>query len=205
MRATTARLWFSRAADGFLVVLDSVRPEDLDRPGLGVWDVRGLLGHASRAFTTIETYLDAPTDGLAGLAGTVGYYRSGQSALADPDAVAQRGRIAGEELGEDPVERFREVASRVRTRLGAVSDSTRLATPLGVLVLGDYLPTRAFELTVHGIDLARAIGADVPQGLVIAARDALQLAIELAGPDGAPDLLLTLTGRQQLTEGFSVV
>ena len=31
-----------------------------DRPGLGDWDVRALVGHTSRSLLTVETYLARP-------------------------------------------------------------------------------------------------------------------------------------------------
>jgi len=34
---------------------------------------------------------------------------------------------------------------------------TPVATPVGGMTLRVYLPTRAFELTVHGLDLVRAL------------------------------------------------
>ena len=42
----------------------------------------------------------------------------------------------------------------IETDLVAAADNAVAATPLGGIRPIDYLPTRAFELTVHGIDLA---------------------------------------------------
>lgn len=72
--------------------------------------------------------------------------------------------------------------------------------------LADYLPTRTFELTVHNLDLARAIGAPVPAAIGPAISEACGLAGRLAGchPQAA-ELLLMLTGRTQLPTGLSVV
>ena len=71
--------------------------------------------------------------------------------------------------------------------------------------LHTYLPTRTFELAVHGLDIARATGLsfDVPddvldEAMVLAAR------IGVATGDGET-LLLALTGRAALPASFSVV
>ena len=52
------RLAFEQAADFYLATVDRIRPDQWDQPGLGVWSVRDLVGHTSRAFLTVETYLD---------------------------------------------------------------------------------------------------------------------------------------------------
>jgi hypothetical protein len=71
--------------------------------------------------------------------------------------------------------------------------------------LGDYLPTRTFELAVHTADLAAALGVppDVP---ATAAAQALQVVTGLALAHGlAGPLLLAATGRPGLPAGFSVL
>ena len=68
-----------------------------------------------------------------------------------------------------------------------------------------YLPTRVFELAVHSLDIAAAI--DVPPSLPAAVLgDALHLAAEIALLRGDGErLLLSLTGRRALPDGYSVV
>ena len=83
------------------------------------------------------------------------------------------------------------------------SAGTELVTTIaGGMRLADYLPTRTFELVVHGLDLARALGEplDVPAR---PAAEALSLVAGLAVTRGqAGALLLAATGR---TTGFSVL
>jgi hypothetical protein len=50
---------FEEAAQAFVELVGQVRG-DWDRPGLGVWDLRSLVGHAARALVTVTTYLDRP-------------------------------------------------------------------------------------------------------------------------------------------------
>ena len=71
--------------------------------------------------------------------------------------------------------------------------------------LGDYLPTRTFELVVHTADLATAPGvpAEVP---ATAAARAFHMIADLAVADGlAGPLLFAATGRPSLLAGYSVL
>jgi hypothetical protein len=69
----------------------------------------------------------------------------------------------------------------------------------------EYLPTRTFELVVHGLDLQTALGLPLsaPAGPLAST---LRLATDLALAQGlGPALLLTLTGRRPLPEGACVL
>ena len=48
---------FRRAASGFVEAVSSLGDADWIRPALGAWDVRALVGHTSRALSTVDTYL----------------------------------------------------------------------------------------------------------------------------------------------------
>jgi hypothetical protein len=54
-----SRAAFADAA-GWFVRTAALVGDRWDRPGLGVWDVRSLVGHTSRALVTVETYLARP-------------------------------------------------------------------------------------------------------------------------------------------------
>ncbi|MEU7901422.1 maleylpyruvate isomerase N-terminal domain-containing protein [Actinoplanes sp. NPDC049118] len=174
-----------------------------DAPGLGEWDVRALVGHTSRSLLTVEAYLARPA-AAAELASPGDYYRATRAAAAGA-AVAARGRDAGVALGADPPAAVAELAARVVALVGA-RDGTELVTTIaGGMRLGDYLPTRTFELAVHTADLAAAIGApaEVP---ATAGAQALRVVTDLAVADGlAAPLLLAATGRPGLPAGFSVL
>ena len=80
-----------------------------------------------------------------------------------------------------------------------------LTTIAGGMRLEEYLRTRTFELVVHGLDLGEASGI-APAFAQEALVDATTLAAEVAALTGrAPELLLAVTGRGALPEGFSVV
>ena len=200
-----AREWFEGAATGVVELLPGLAGR-LDHPGLGVWDVRALLGHTSRALLTIEHYLDAERRCTEPeLASAADYFQRARAGLADAEAVARRGVDSGAALGADPVGAVREHARRVVALVAATTDDATVTTPLGTMRLRDYLPTRAFELTVHGIDLARATGQAVPALLLERAASCLELIAGLAAPEQRLELLLAATGRASLPEGFSVV
>jgi len=54
-----SRMAFADAA-GWFVRTAAIVGDRWDRPGLGEWDVRSLVGHTSRALLTVETYLARP-------------------------------------------------------------------------------------------------------------------------------------------------
>jgi hypothetical protein len=174
-----------------------------ERPGLGEWDIRALVGHTSRSLLTVEAYLARPA-GSVDVASTAGYYRATSKAAAGP-AVAARGREAGAALGADPPAAVAAIAARVLALIGTCDGTELLTTIVGGMRLADYLPTRTFELAVHCADLAAALGmpAQLP---ATAAAQALHLIADLAAtPDLAGPLLLAATGRRALPPGFTVL
>ena len=197
-----SRRAFTDAADWFVHTAALVG-DRWDRPGLGEWDVRALVGHTSRSLVTVDTYLffrAVPMD----FTSATDYFRETTTAAADA-AVAARGRDAGTALGRDPAAAVAEIAARV-VALVDTQDGTELVTTIaGGMRLGDYLPTRTFELAVHTADLATALGVppDVP---ATAAAQALHVVTGLALAHGlAGPLLLAATGRPGLPAGFSVL
>ena len=199
--------WFRDGAEAFTAVVDAIRPDQWELPGLGEWSVRDLTGHTSRALLTVRSYLrpDEPSDSPE-LAGPVGYYRAVRDSGASPAAVAERGRQAGRALGPDPAATVTSMARDVSALLETVSGESIIASPFGTIRLRDYLPTRAFELTVHTLDLTRSTGAEPPPALTRRIPAALRFAVDLGVAQGSGEaLLLALTGRTPLIPGFSFV
>jgi len=204
MDARRVRAIYLSAAQGFLELVEQVPGTAWAIPALGVWDVRGLTGHASRALTTVESYLGAPQTGKR-VDGPVEYYLAIRGSTT-PESIAQRGRETGDALGTDPAGAVREIVERLTALLGNTPDDALVASPAGTMVLVDYLPTRTFELAVHGLDLARVLGVEPPSSLM----PGVAASLELAGAIGArlptaPELLLLLTGRSGLPGNLSVV
>jgi uncharacterized protein (TIGR03083 family) len=202
----TVRQAFRDAAGSFVDVVGAIGPDDWTGPGLGVWTVRDLAGHTSRALVTVETYLDPSTiaPGPA-LADAVDYFRAA-SGVADPEGVAERGRQAGTALGDDPHATAAALAERVLTLVDGSPDDALVTSPMGTMTLVGYLPTRIFELAVHTLDLVAATDATVPAALAAPLRASLHLAADLADAQGhTAGVLLALTGRHPLPQGFTVL
>src|SRR5215471_13468800 len=105
-----SRRAFGDAAE-WLVQTVPLVGERWDRPGLGEWDVRALVGHTSRSFLTVESYLERPAT-VIDIGSSTDYVRATRSIAAGPE-VAVRGREAGAALGDDPVAAVGAIADRV--------------------------------------------------------------------------------------------
>src|SRR5438876_2748890 len=179
---------YDAAAGLFVDTVGQIGATQWEQPGLGVWTVRDLVGHTSRALLTVEMYLAQPAVQRE-LMRPVDYFRRAQAGLADPASVAARGREAGVALGSDPIAAVRDIAIRVLAQVNTASDDVLVSTPVGGMRLIDYLPSRVFELTVHTLDLAAALSVAVtlPE---TAAAVALHLLADLAIQPGKAAVLL---------------
>lgn len=205
MGTTDGPAVFEAAAIAFADLVGRIGDDQWTAPGLGVWDVRGLTGHAARAILTVETYLLAAEPGAVTVADAPAYYGALAGGRADPAEVARRGVEAGAALGDDPAGAVTEAIRRA-SALVALQRPGRLVGVAGhAIELGEYLRTRVLELVVHTLDLSRATG--LPHALPpVALEEACALTGALAARSGrAEELLLALTGRERLAEGFSVV
>jgi uncharacterized protein (TIGR03083 family) len=197
-----SRAAFEAAAQWFVTSAAEVG-DRWELPGLGEWDVRSLVGHTSRSFVTVETYLAKPPERVD--IESAPLYYAATNAIAAGPGVAQRGRDAGTALGDDPVAAVAELAERVTALVRTCSGDELLTSIAGGMRLRDYLPTRTFELVVHTCDLAVTLGLPVAPPAA-ASRQAIQLVTELLLDEGkAGEALLALTGRRGLAANFSVL
>jgi uncharacterized protein (TIGR03083 family) len=195
---------YEAAAGLFIDTVEQVGPTQWEQPGLGVWTVRDLVGHTSRALLTVELYLARPA-ARREVMRPADYLARAQTGLADPASVAARGREAGAALGPDPIAAVRDIAARVLAQVKTASDEVLVSTPVGGMRLIDYLPSRIFELAVHTLDIAAALPVMVTLPEPVAAV-ALHLLADMAlQPDKAAALLLAATGRRALPAGFWVL
>jgi hypothetical protein len=198
---------FESAARSFAGLVHRIPADGWDGPGLGEWDMRSLVGHASRSLITVSTYLETsaehedvatPQDYYAGIAD----YMSN----ADAGAITERGRQAGRDLGDDPAQTIDDLIERVLGELATAAADPLVAVIGGLGIrLHTYLPTRTFELAVHSLDIARAaaLSFDLPD---IVLDEATALAARIAVTTGrGSEVLMSLTGRRVLPPGFSVV
>ena len=200
------RTAFREAAAFWVATVARVPAGAWDRPGLGDWSLRALVGHTSRSLLTVETYLDAGATEIA-LTSPAAYYVRALAPGIDAAAITERGRQAGAALGDDPLGAVHALYERVMARLDAAADDARVGTLVGGMTLITYLPTRVVELTIHTLDLVAALGEDVECPLPdVAAAVTTHVIMDLAhhrGRDGL--LLLAATGRRPLPTGFTVL
>ncbi|KUI28472.1 mycothiol maleylpyruvate isomerase [Mycobacterium sp. IS-1496] len=197
---------FASAAHSFVDLVGRLPAAAWDGPGLGEWDLRALVGHTSRSLITVSAYLRTTAARQDVTSAAEYYLKVTPAALGiDPAAVAERGRQAGRELGDDPA------AAVTRLAATAVADVDGAGDPLIEVIgglgirLSDYLPTRTFELAVHGLDIGQAAGVDYAPPPEVSS-DAVRLAAEVAVLSGhGEQVLLALTGRTGLPPSFSIV
>ena len=196
---------YGQAARAVADLVDTIPPDRWDGPGLGEWDLRALVGHTSRSLLTVETYLQRPAE-QEDLATAAAYVAAGRRLAADAGGgVAQRGRDAGKALGPRPADGFTAIVDRVLPQCERADDPV-IATIAGGMRLSVYLETRTFELVVHGVDIADALGVAPPAFGVEVWRAALELAAAVVAlTDEAPVVVRALTGRAGLPPGFSIV
>jgi uncharacterized protein (TIGR03083 family) len=197
---------FASAARSFAALVHDIPADRWDGPGLGEWDLRSLVGHASRSLITVSTYPAQAAEREDITTPQEYYVRVNPAALGmSPAGVVERGRQAGRDLGDDPAATVDELVLRV---LDVLSDA---GNPL-IQVIGGagirlhtYLPTRTFELAVHGLDIARAVDISFPMPTDVL-EDATGLAARIAVAEGhGKTVLLALTGRAELPSSFSLV
>jgi uncharacterized protein (TIGR03083 family) len=184
-------------------------PDDMwEGPGLDEWNLRDLVGHTSRSLVTVIEYLVRPVAEEV-LPSASAYLSATGAALSrgtfEASSVTERGREAGRGLGQDPATRFRELVDEAVRVAEAADLELVVHTIFGGMRVASYLPTRTFELCVHGLDISAATGiaVDLPAAAV---EEAASLASVTAAQRGlGPEVLLALTGRRSLPQGFSVV
>lgn len=181
----------------------AMEPDDWERPGLGEWSMRELVGHTLRAFSTIDAFLDHPLDDVA-VDDAGSYYRIALGSLPGVhDQVAQRGREAGVALGADPAAAVVDQLSGTLARLGATTGAEIGRSVVGGMRLDDYLETRLVELVVHYSDICAALAVPVAD-LGAAGVRAAATVLASAAPADLDLVLRAALGRAQLPAGFTV-
>ena len=182
--------------------------------GLGEWTVRDLVGHTSRALSTIETYLDlAAEEDAAGVAAPIevtspAAYFERALAAGTPEIIAHRGRETAATLGAEPARAVAALAGRVLARVATLDGAEPAETPAGRIRIAEYLPSRTLELTVHTSDLLQSQGVPAAEQTVPepAAAATLHVLADLAAQKGvAAPLLRAATGRAPLPAGFTLL
>jgi uncharacterized protein (TIGR03083 family) len=174
------RLDLVDASRSFQAVIGSIGPDDWDRPGLGEWNVRELVAHTARAFVTIEDYVGG--SGEVTIHSPAEYYGTIVVLPGIHTAVAERGHLAGAQIGDDPVAAVNELITRVLALVDATPLESVLDVRGGTMTLATYLPTRVLELVVHTDDLCRALDRQ-PEASANAVRSCAQILSGMLRPE----------------------
>jgi hypothetical protein len=207
----SVREWYADSSAAFVDVVDRVPASTLDRPALGEWTMRSLVGHTCRSgFTTIEIYVAAARDridageGLGDLLdGPAAYFHAALDWVTDQAVITEAGVRAGVGLGDDPFDHAHDLAARGVALVDTLADDDLLLTPVGAISAVDYLATRAFELSVHTLDIVDAAGIEPPVQLPGCARRAAALAASLTRDYDVYTLLRGILGRGEMPDGFT--
>jgi len=197
---------FESAARSYADLVRRIPADRWDGPGLGDWDLRALIGHTSRSLITVSTYLQSPAQ-REDVSTPQEYYARIAEYMSNTgaEAIVERGRQAGRDLGDDPLQTIDDLIERVLGEVEIAGDPLiAVIGGLGIR-LHTYLPTRVFEFAVHNLDIARATGLSfaLPDDVL---EEATVLAARIAVLTGrGNDLLTALTGRAALSPSFSVV
>jgi uncharacterized protein (TIGR03083 family) len=196
---------FETAAHSFLDLVAEVKVSQWSEPALGVWDVRSLVGHTSRAILTVEQYLLADPAPEVTARDAEDYYVHVFNEYTDNDAIAARGVDAGRALNENSGAEFEATLNRDLALIEQNGPDRIVAIgPIGI-PLGEYLRTRVFELVVHGMDIARATNQEhgIPADVVANVAD-LAARVAVRKGDGEA-ILFALTGRRPLRPRYSIL
>lgn len=196
---------FRAASDLFVDAVEGVPDDAWERPGLGTWDVRGLVGHTARALITVIDYLDLDEPSSVSIETAGDYYGSLYLVYTNPEAIHRRGVDVGRSLGDDPAAAVRALRDRAIAVVEAQREGRIVSIGGMGILLEEYLQTRVFELVVHTMDLRRAVGTPVEVPPVLVETTATLAAAIAARTGKGEQLLLALTGRAPLPPDFSVV
>lgn len=155
--------------------------------------VAELVGLAAHGCEQLLAYLDAPVAANT-FVGRTGRTRA---VFARPVPTMHRDLVDRAEdtlaaLGPDVPAGVWRLGDRVLARLAATPDDAPCTTPLGTSRLADELPSRVGELTVHTLDLVKAVGPGEPTPPPLPVEVTLSFVMKLADPVRA---VLALTGR----------
>ena len=209
---------FTEVARWLVTLVGFIGPEQWDQPGLGEWNVRALVGHASRALVTVEEYLVVPDPAVApgpadadgdadetdAVDGASRYFLGTHENPTLHAQVAARGRQAADELGASPAVGIGQLASRVIGLLGGAPPGSVFATRFGTLAFATYLHTRTVEIVVHGLDISAAceLSLEVPEDPRRLTLEVMSGVARHRGEDHA--VIRALGGRTALPAGFNL-
>jgi hypothetical protein len=201
---------FRSAAVSFADLIARVPADRWDDPGLGDWTLRELAGHAAGSgLRQVPTVLAAPADEIT-RASSEDYWLLARAVHPDVLAAARKAsdddaRANALALKDDPAGVVGDLVGLATQALGRVEDDNLVTTAAGGMRVRDWLPTRTFELVVHGLDIATAAQIKMHLNPEVYAQTAAQAARAAAMAGDGPTLLRALTGRAPLPPTITIV
>lgn len=178
---------FRAASQFFVDAVAAVAPERYGESWSEEWRLLDLIGHGNRANALVVEYYERPV-GVAG------------PEYVLPEKIAERGRQAVQDLGDDPVTAVRRAAARAMAVVTAAPDDAVVGTPFGEQPLDTYLQSRTAELVLHGLDL----GTGIEPPAEALAECSVFLATRATRMGSGLAVVRALSGRGTLPAGFSV-
>jgi hypothetical protein len=182
---------FKQSIGYLLEVVAAIKPDQWEQNAIGNWCVRDLVGHASRSMGRIEEHAAASPVEPTGVDVTT--------------SSDDRGFVAGKALGNDPLATLKTLADRVLPLVDSLPQDYMLDLPQGRRSIDDYMSSRVQEVTVHTMDIAAAIGLDIQPPSECLRESLYYHADRAIERNQAVELVLALTGRAPLPEGFNLV
>lgn len=201
---------FRSAAVSFADLIARVPDDRWNVPALGDWDLRRLAGHAvSSGLRNVPAVLDRPAEEIT-RASSEDYWLLARAVPAEVLAAAHQAsdedaRVNAEALKGDPARVVGDLVGQATQALGRVQDDDLVETAAGGMRVRDWIPTRTFELVVHGLDIAAAAGVALHVTPELYAEVAAQAARAAAMAGDGPTLLRALTGRASLPRTVTIV
>jgi hypothetical protein len=204
------RRTYRSAVVSFADLVSRLPADRWEAHALGEWSLRELVGHTVGSGLRQVPVILGTSAAAATLHSPQEYWTFARSAPPElvAAAVAASATDAGETgrwLGAEATARVSELAGQATAALAAARDDDVVATAAGGMLVRDWVPTRTFELVVHGLDIATAAGVPFEVGQDAMA-EVVTMAAQIAAAAGdGPQVLRALTGRAPLPEGFSVL
>jgi uncharacterized protein (TIGR03083 family) len=200
---------YRAVAVSFADLVSRVPVERWHAPALGDWSLRDLAGHVATELRDVPEVLAKPADAVE-IPSAEAYWAFSRIVPVDvvAKAHAESGRTAreaGKALGDDPAGAVMELVGRATQAVASAKDDEVVTTAAGGMRVRDWLPTRTFELVVHGQDLAEAAEQEFVPGADALAEAVSQATLVAVAVGDGPLLLKALTGRAALTEKYSII
>jgi hypothetical protein len=178
---------FCAASKFFVDAVAAVPRELYDQRWSNEWAMLDLIAHGNRANVLVVEYYERPVP-VAG------------PEYVLPENIAERGRQAALDLGDDPADAVSAASERALSVVASAPDDATVGTPFGEQPFDAYLQSRTAELVLHGLDLDSGVE---PSSEALAGCAVFLVERAIRAGLGS-DVVRALSGRGTLRPGFNV-